>query len=227
MGLRTGAGAHGNRMFYRPNTLFANRTSIIPKNHGERLVDFLRFAYANGAVGTDYDSCQNHWALEGLVYYLLARAHWNPEAFDLERETRDYCEAGFGPAADVVQEYFHELAEVSQISSEQDVDPRMLFNEARVERLESLLNRAAELAQTALDPLASERVDFLRLGLEAGILRAQIHQLSHSQGVSHLQQEASARYRELLLRIAEEQPMAVNVATAAFRSRDTLRRASQ
>lgn len=216
---------HGNRMLYRPNTLLANRNAMVPQNFGGRLADFLAYVTANGVVGTDYDSCQNHWALNGMTYYLLARAHWDPVNFDVEAEIRDYCEAGFGPAADLIQEYFMELAEISRESHEEGIDARSLYDEERITKLRGLLTRAADLAERDGDPEVAERVAFLKTGLDFGVLRAELYQLEQSGAHASLREEKAREYQEFLKYLTENHTLAVNTATAAFRSTTTLRMA--
>lgn len=208
----------GNAMFYRPNTLLANRRVLVPQEWGAHLADFLRFAHGNGVVGTDYDSCKNHWALEGLTYYLLARAHWNPGEFDADAAIRDYCRTGFGPAAEPVEAYFRRLAEISRVARESDTDARVLHDAETIAGLREFLSQAGERAEQAGCEETAGRVAFLRAGLESGALRARLHAVETGGADREAVKKARMAYRENLRATALEHPLAVDAASAAFYS---------
>lgn len=60
---------------------------------------------AGGLTRTDFDCCYQRRAQMGLTYYVLAKVLWNPEA-DVDELIRDYCRAGWRPAASEIERYF-------------------------------------------------------------------------------------------------------------------------
>ncbi|MEA3403060.1 MAG: DUF4838 domain-containing protein [Armatimonadota bacterium] len=90
------------KLFLRPNWL--GGLHAVPRAPLHRMADDFRFAAANGMIGTDYDSLSGQWCIQGPVYYLLARLHWDTTA-STEQLLGEYY-AAFGAAAPTVREYF-------------------------------------------------------------------------------------------------------------------------
>lgn len=59
-----------------------------------------------GAIGFFGQGSGQNWGPNGLQYYMVAKALWNPD-FDVEALFDDYCEKGFGPAGEAVKEYYN------------------------------------------------------------------------------------------------------------------------
>ncbi|MCM2304960.1 MAG: DUF4838 domain-containing protein, partial [Elusimicrobia bacterium] len=96
------------RIYYRPNALLAGRSGaayLFPRRFG---ADFRAMSRDKMMMGTDFDSCQHHWATQGLNYYVAARLNWNPEQ-NVEAIVEDYGRSGFGPAAGPLGRYFSRL----------------------------------------------------------------------------------------------------------------------
>lgn len=47
-----------------------------------------------------------NWGPNGLHYYMVAKALWNPD-LDVEAVFEDYCDTGFGPAAGAIKAYYN------------------------------------------------------------------------------------------------------------------------
>ncbi|MCX8038155.1 MAG: DUF4838 domain-containing protein [Candidatus Sumerlaeia bacterium] len=164
------------QIFLRPNALMAAMGH--PTFYGHRLADDIRFCLEHGMIAADFDCCYQHWAGDGLNYYVLAKVLWNPQA-DVDAIVRDYCRAGFGPAADAVREYFAFLEDKtaefarSNASQEKGKSVPALFAEWCTDdyfaRCNALLDAAAK--QAAGQPTVLERVAFLRKAVEMAQLR--------------------------------------------------------
>ncbi len=95
-----------SRIFWRPNLLSGGMG--FPVNFARRLATDLAMLADTGLTVTDFDCCYQHWALKGLTYYVLAEMLWAPEA-DPDAIIEEYCQAGWGPAAGEVRQYFDAL----------------------------------------------------------------------------------------------------------------------
>ena len=98
----------GNRILWRPN-VFWGFFSYTPQNQARQCFEDLELFKVNGVVGTDFDCMDGRWAEKGLMYYMCAKAHLNPDHLDYETIYGDYCEKGFGPASGEIRLYFDEL----------------------------------------------------------------------------------------------------------------------
>ncbi len=95
------------QLFLRPNLLMGGMG--FPVNFAGPLATDISGLVDAGLRVTDFDCCYQHWALKGLVYYVLAEVLWDPDA-DPDALIDDYCRAGWGPAAAEVRRYFDALA---------------------------------------------------------------------------------------------------------------------
>ena len=90
-------------LMLRPNAFFAG--GAFPLNYAREIARDMRTCYETGMLGFDGGDLIGHWSTQGLNYYVLARALWDP-ALDYDAVLQDYCESGFGPAAEQVRAYF-------------------------------------------------------------------------------------------------------------------------
>ena len=90
------------KLFLRPNWLGSLHS--VPRAPLDRMAEDFRFAADNGMIGTDFDSLSGQWLIQGPVYYVLARLHWDTTV-SAEQLLDEYYSA-FGAAAPTVREYF-------------------------------------------------------------------------------------------------------------------------
>jgi len=198
----------GNKIFYRPNVLLAHRRKTAPQNFSRTLFDSFLHMYRTGLIGTDFDSCQHQWALKGLIYYVLAKAHWNPTQLDYEALVDDYCRSGFDAAAKPVRRYFTILEQISNEAAEKKIGIVEAYSDERLQELQACLDEAQGLAAGVENEKIPRRVGFLMLGLE--LAKAQV-KLANSPEDAQVKEEI----RGLLKRIYEENLLAVNVPLVA------------
>ncbi|MBR4664457.1 MAG: DUF4838 domain-containing protein, partial [Lentisphaeria bacterium] len=155
----------GNPLLWRPNGLWGCRLDP-PQNYARAMFNDLELFKANGLIGTDFDCFEQHWANKGLVYYALAKAHWNPDRLDYDTVFSDYCSSGFGPAARPVGKYFELLEKMNaELRAANGKIPYMeIMNEEKITELSALLDEARRLAQQK--PEILERIDFLKIGMD-------------------------------------------------------------
>ncbi|MEM7602084.1 MAG: DUF4838 domain-containing protein [Verrucomicrobiota bacterium] len=197
-----------NQMFWRPNVLLAHRRQIAPMDFSRPLFDKFRHIYNHGLIGTDISTCHHQWALKGLAYYVLTKAHWNPNAVDFDALVNDYCRAGFGPAAGPIRDYFSALALISGDTSEKESSLVAAYTPERLETLQGCLDRAREAVRGQEDRSWLERVEFLQLGLDLATAQYDLHQNPDDAN-------AKEHIRELLMKIYRENPLAVNAPLVA------------
>jgi hypothetical protein len=90
-------------MLFRPNDL--NWHFGMAMGQEERVYRHFQLALKNGALGTDFDSMYGYWeGVSDLPYYILARAHIDPDATfeELEKEFLSV----FGPAEKDLRAYY-------------------------------------------------------------------------------------------------------------------------
>lgn len=212
------------KIYFRSNLLLAGRRQGTPVVYVHKLAeDFAKLA-PNRMIGTDLDSCMNHWATQGLNYYVMSKLLWKPD-LDVDELIDDYCRSGFGDGANAVKRYFLKLEELTdRIAAEQlaVTDP---YTPEAVAELRALLDAAA--AATDSDPTANRRVAFLRAGLEYTDAYAEVFRINREwQRVGgRLAPTMKERFRVALDRnwaasrdIFDHHHLAVNVVAVAWGS---------
>lgn len=152
-------------LFYRPNVLMA--LHALPTVYVHRLGEDMRLFADHNMMFVDFDCNYQHWATNGLNYYVLARLIWDPH-LDVDAIVDEYCSAGFGPAAGAIRAYFDELERLTTTiaAGRHRPTPQDLarhYSDETLNRLRALLDRAA---REAGDGVYRRRVDFLRQGLD-------------------------------------------------------------
>ena len=106
----------GNRLLWRPN---AHGSFYIasPDNVGRRMFDDISLMDANGLFGVDYDTMSSEWATKPFMYYMVCRAHYNPDRLDFDTLADDYCRSGYGPGWREVRRYFDLVGEACDRAS--------------------------------------------------------------------------------------------------------------
>lgn len=173
----------GIRMAYRPN--YFHGGYVMPQVSTWQAGEFLRFAYQNGMIGTDFDSLHGHWAVRGPMFYIHFRLFWNPE-WTVE-ELRDEYFRAFGPAAPWVEAYFDHWerhAETVMVPLEPWPDSglwsparaHITYPEAAFAAPAAILEEGLEAAKRDANPIYAERVRFLAAGLEHARLSSRFMQ---------------------------------------------------
>ena len=98
----------GNELLWRPNALL-DYTVQVPRNYARDVFEDIETLKVNNVVGTDISASDDSFATKGLIYYMTAKAHLNPDGLDYDTLYGDYLQAGFGPAADAMREWFDTL----------------------------------------------------------------------------------------------------------------------
>jgi len=157
-------------LFLRPN-LFMTGMGF-PVFYPHRLGADLKLCAQNGMKVTDFDTCFNHWALNGIDYYVTARLIWDPSR-SVDDIIDDYCQAGWGPAARPVRQYLDAVEKVCDklaASNQYEgyrVNQGLLasqFSDAFLAELNGILDEAKQLA--GADSKIKQRVEFLRIGVD-------------------------------------------------------------
>ncbi|MFT5469572.1 MAG: DNA-binding beta-propeller fold protein YncE [Verrucomicrobiales bacterium] len=153
-----------SKLYFRSNLLLAARRYGTPVVYVHKLAEDFQYLAHHSMIGTDLDSCTHHWATQGLNYYVAARLHWNPD-LDVDELINDYCQSGFGAAAESMKHYFLRLEELTNeiAAAEPALHPTAPFTSQIIEELGLILDEAARQAR---DPKTQERVRFLRRGLD-------------------------------------------------------------
>ena len=153
-----------SKLYFRSNLLLAARRYGTPVVYVHKLAEDFRYLAHHSMIGTDLDSCTHHWATQGLNYYVAARLHWNPD-LDVNAVIDDYCQSGFGGAADSVKRYFMRIEELTNeiAAAEPALHPIAPYTPKVIEQLRSILDEAAG---KAVAPKTQARVAFLRRGLD-------------------------------------------------------------
>src|SRR5439155_6134630 len=120
-------------IYFRSNLMLAARRTGLPLLYKHRFAEDFRHLAANRMMGTDFDSCCQHWATEGLNYYVVARLHWDPTA-NVDAIIDDYCQSGFGPAAKTMRRYYDALESLFTDSAAKHADAFSGFSDEALAR---------------------------------------------------------------------------------------------
>ena len=112
-------------------------------------------------------------ALKGFVFYMLGRALLNYDRLSYDAQVDDYC-ACFGAAGAEIRRYLDELERLHMRAAEMGEGIDALLSIYPIERLSSILDKAATLV--ADDAAALGRVDFLRKGVSIAREELKLHQ---------------------------------------------------
>jgi hypothetical protein len=160
------------RIYFRPNLMLTGRRDGMPYLYVHKFAEDFRYLAGHGMMGTDFDSCCQNWATQGLNYYVVARLHWDPEQ-DVNALINDFCKAGFGPAAGPVRRYFDRLEGLLDEAAAKDAKAVATFTPEALASLRKELGQARKDAGS--DPTVLKRLDFLELGLRWAEVEARAH----------------------------------------------------
>lgn len=219
---------HASHLILRPNAFHTG--DALPLVYPHRLADDVRHCYQTGMIAADFDSLIGNWASDGLNYYVLSKILWDP-SLDVDGIIKDYCQSGFGPAADLIARYFSELEratdrvaqqDISKIESqlreeERDLEPNLtlknrdktpfqiayfeVFNPALIASLRDILHQAHEKADGNQEIVA--RIDFLKKGLDYVDI---YHRTLEAADSTNAKRDLLAWYRDTF----QKQPLSIN-----------------
>jgi hypothetical protein len=222
-----------SKLYWRPNTLSSPYRIAELKFNSEYGKD-LNYAAHHSTIATDFDSIINNWATEGLNYYIVAKMNWNPDA-NVQQLMDEYCRDGFGPAADEIKRYFKIAEQITDVREPEmfrrynngnpigvtvHVRPDTLieyYTPEKMAQLRALLDAATQKTSGAQNEDFRKRVDFLRIGLDWTDIQIRAHKVLNAfkkdQPVDLVAAEKLLRERRaMMLKIFNENPMAINVA---------------
>lgn len=160
-----------SHLMWRPN--LGNPVGLawgMPDVSFQRTAEDFRFAADHHGSGLFFDMIWMFWATQGPYYYLIAQLAWNPY-LDADALLQDYYQRGFGPAAEPVQAYW-ELLEKTRMDFVANVPNRyrafdipQVYTPALLDQAAAYLDAADRLVAGA-EPIYTERVAFVRRGLE-------------------------------------------------------------
>lgn len=159
--------ATGARPYLRPNLRGGQNTPLF---YGRRLAADVRYAAAEGMIGSDLDSGPlGQFGVQGPSLYALARSH-TAAGMDADDILDEYFSA-FGPAAEEVKAYFahweqvsDEAVDISEISDAVGDAVPHWFLLAYETFPEDVMERGGELLDDALDAAEGDSMARRRVG---------------------------------------------------------------
>ena len=169
----------GNKILWRPNAHRGFRVHA-PDNFARRMFADISLLIENGIFGVDYDTMYCEWAVRGFVYYVTAKAHFNPDRLDYDAFADDYCKMGFGAAAKPLREYFDALERATTAAAAANAEDKAasvgwaererrqnrLFAQLDFDALDALLAQAKSAAKG--DEAVLKRLERLQFGNDLG-----------------------------------------------------------
>ena len=155
----------GNPLLWRPNGLIGFHGAM-PQNFARLIFRDLETFKVNGVFGTDFDCMDSQWAVKGLVYYMLSKAHLNIDRLNYTALLDDYCDKAFGPAAKDMHGYFDALERTLKDGIWQSPEKKVWIKCAEsldLAGLQGYFDRAKAAAAGDAEILA--RIDFHEEGL--------------------------------------------------------------
>ena len=216
-------GTFGNPFVWRPNALAGFRP-MMPSNAGRWLFEDVETLKANGLVGTDFDCYNGAWATDGLTFYMLSKAHLNPDRLGYDDLVDDYCATGFGAAAPAMRRYYDKLsAYYAEAAARQDADPKGNAKDNYVRHFdipgcERILDEADALA--ADDAEVRARIRFVRRGLELAKWEKRNSEAAWAKADKAELAKIRRGYAEFVLKTYDEEPLAISPGSACFRGAD-------
>lgn len=202
----------GNPFFWRPNALWGHNRILAPQNYARKIFNDLELFKANRLEGTDFDCNELYWAFKPLVYYALAKAHWNPDRLDYDAILDDFCQNGFGRAAEPVKKYFTLLEELTDRAAEKNQPYLEFFDENAIAALDKLLDEALSAEEA---PEVRRRIEFLRIGVRGGELNRKLYTARKEENMDKYK-KLQEEFRAYIRRTALASPLALNPGTLGF-----------
>ncbi|MBO4647663.1 MAG: DUF4838 domain-containing protein [Lentisphaeria bacterium] len=219
-----------SELILRPNYLLSG--AGLPMIYVHEMARDIQHCAATGMVASDFDSLTHHWATLGLNYYVLAELLWDPSQ-NVDSIIDEYCQKGFGPAADEIKAYFalcekltsvmadrkaenlKEIEDLTNAQRESLMDAFIhVFNEAELKKLAGFLDRARE--KTAPGSPERERVEFINAGFRFTLNRVAFHKKYHATKNKKDLRAAAAEQNRIWRETFEKYPFAVNIPGLAL-----------
>jgi len=172
------------------------RGFIIPRIYHRYLIENIKKRYGVGCDGFVAEDYPN-WGLDGPKYWLIATMLWNNKQ-DYQALLEEYYRHMFGPASEVMKQYFSYLEEVwctqtipstrSNYRWLNDARQLEIFSPEKCDYAWSLLEKAEKIAAKAPPepdrPSVSERINFFKTTFS--LTRLLSHRYSLSQKMDNL-----------------------------------------
>lgn len=174
-------------MFYRPNLFHYSGGWIgLPTLSLQSTIEDFRFLAENHCIGIRVDTLPRSWATQGIQFYLMAKLAYDPLQ-DGEAVLQDFYQQSFGPAADIMPEFFQIMEEAHEEVlrhvrlggrfAERAVEfYQKAFNSKLLDRGDAILDRA-EAALVDAPESYRQRLEFIRKGNDWVRLQMQIASL--------------------------------------------------
>ena len=192
---------YDNMLLWRPNVFFAYSMAM-PQNYARLVFEDMELFKRNHVVGTDFDCMNEQFAVKGLIWYMAAKAHRNPDVLSYDDLLDDYCQAGFGNAAADVRAYFDALEKMGDSAAKLGKGNESYVEAFDPDALERILAGAEAKAAGDADVLA--RIAYLRIGLAAGRIEKRLGEAwaaKSRDGVTAAQDELKKLVRETSLNV--------------------------
>ena len=196
----------GNGLVWRPNTFMQFGVNA-PQNFARFVFEDLETFKRNNLIGTDFDCVNHQFATRGLMWYLTAKAHRNPDEIGYDDIVDDYCKAGFGAAAADVRMYFDALERMTDRATQLGKGIESFVEAFDPPLLAAILTKANRAVKD--DAMARKRIDYLRLGLAAGTFEKKLGcawAVKDREAILRIQ----AEYKTFMQACAYSEPFAVN-----------------
>ena len=229
-------GTFGNKLLWRPNALAGYR-AWAPVNYARWLFEDVETFKANGLIGTDFDCMSGEWATDGFMFYMLAKAHLNPDRLSYDDIAADYCESAFGAGAAAMKRYFAELeALYEKVAAERAADLAAKAKRAfgwgagadaymrhvdgsMLGRLSAILDEATAVA--AGDEGACARIAFVRIGVEHGRMERRMAEATWNRSPDR--RKISEEFKEHVRKCFQDDPASVSPNNISFYDRYLLK----
>ena len=178
-----------NPMIWRPNNFYGDVG--LPVNYTHKLADDLRLFCTTGLGGTDMDSMRRYWSGVSLTYYVTAKLLWDPQA-DVDAIIDDYCDRGFGAAAQAMRNYFDHVEQLTNaIAAFEQVGHHPMgvpgenerfgiayhYRPAVTDRLHELL---AQAKATTEDPTVLARISFIAKAVDYARIEYDVNRIGRT-----------------------------------------------
>ena len=220
-------GTFGNKLLWRPNALAGYR-AWAPVNFARWLFDDVETFKANGLIGTDFDCMSGEWATDGFMFYMLAKAHLNPDRLSYDDIAADYCEAAFGAGAEAMKRYFAalerhyaavaarraaDLAAKSVSALDRRAPADAYMRTLDLDALSAILDDAEAAATGDGDALA--RIAFVRRGVSHGRMERRMAEAVWS-GSPDRKKKASSEFKKYVRQCFLDDPVSISPNNISF-----------
>ncbi len=192
MGQFAGWGQVAPHLMWRPNTGNpAGWQQGQPDVPFHTVMEDFRFIADNHCLGLYFDTVWEHWPTQGPLYYLMAQLAWNPYA-DGETILDDYYHRAFGPAANLLKQYWTLMETTRNRMVDNKLDYAEVYDKAFFSQASEFLDQASQKIANASTKYA-QRVAFTRAGFDFTRLMLDTRDLMARYRDSHEQDQEAAK----------------------------------